>query len=239
MKMNNSEFNLKNTAQWEKILFAVILLLAFLTRFSELGVRAMSHDESLHTYYSYLFADGSGYAHNPMMHGPLQFHLLNASYQLLGVTDFTARIPAALCGVLSIALVWLLRKDLGKVGTFVAMGLFLISPYLLFYSRYVRNEALLMPIAILTLWSILRYFQTEDKQYLLWLTVVSALNFTIKETAFLLYRPSHGVCRICVFNPCRSTQMGVGSASQKILFAVDGNCCSDHARLFNGGVHQR
>ncbi len=184
MKMNNSEFNLKNTAQWEKILFAVILLLAFLTRFSELGVRAMSHDESLHTYYSYLFADVSGYAHNPMMHGPLQFHLLNASYQLLGVTDFTARIPAALCGVLSIALVWLLRKDLGKVGTFVAMGLFLISPYLLFYSRYVRNEALLMPIAILTLWSILRYFQTEDKQYLLWLTVVSALNFTIKETAF-------------------------------------------------------
>ena len=182
--MNESELTFKNKAKWESILFVAILLMAFLTRFSELGVRAMSHDESLHTYYSYLFADGSGYAHNPMMHGPLQFHLLNASYQLLGVTDFTARVPAALCGVLSIALIWLLRKDLGKVGTYVAMGLFLISPYMLFYSRYVRNEALLMPIAVLTLWSILRYFQTEDKKYLLWLTVVSALNFTIKETAF-------------------------------------------------------
>ena len=182
--MNESELNLKNQPRWEKILFAVLIIFAFLTRFSELGVRAMSHDESLHTYYSYLFAEGSGYAHNPMMHGPLQFHLLNASYQLLGVTDFTARIPAALCGVLSIGLLWLLRRDLGKVGTFVAMGLFLISPYMLFYSRYVRNEALIMPIAVLTLWSLLRYFQTEDKQYLIWLTVVTALNFTIKETAF-------------------------------------------------------
>ncbi len=37
----------------------------------------MSHDESLHTVYSFQFYDGRGYQHQPMMHGPLKF-ILNA-----------------------------------------------------------------------------------------------------------------------------------------------------------------
>ena len=31
----------------------------------------MSHDESLHTVYSWQLFDGRGYQHQPMMHGPL------------------------------------------------------------------------------------------------------------------------------------------------------------------------
>ena len=52
----------------EVVLFIGILLFAFLTRFYDLGTRVMSHDESLHTYFSWLLYRGQGYQHSPMMH---------------------------------------------------------------------------------------------------------------------------------------------------------------------------
>ena len=62
------------TFNWEVIAYVVILVLAIFTRFYMLGERAMSHDESLHTRYSYnLAADGS-FQHTPLMHGPILFH---------------------------------------------------------------------------------------------------------------------------------------------------------------------
>ena len=73
----------------ERLIFAVILILAVVSRLYDLGVRVMSHDESLHTYFSWLFYKGDGYQHNPMMHGPLQFHLIALSYFLFGPSDFS------------------------------------------------------------------------------------------------------------------------------------------------------
>src|SRR5574341_1602965 len=89
----------------EIVLFAVIMLVAVMTRFYNLGLRVMSHDESLHTYFSWLLYKGNGYQHTPMMHGPYQFHILALTYFLFGVSDFTARIPTAL---FSVAIVWMI-----------------------------------------------------------------------------------------------------------------------------------
>jgi hypothetical protein len=57
----------------EKLLFAIILIVAIFTRFYMLEPRVMSHDETSHTYFSWLFYKGQGYAHDPVTHGPLQF----------------------------------------------------------------------------------------------------------------------------------------------------------------------
>ena len=169
----------------EAAIFALILLAAVFTRFYQLGARPMSHDESLHTFYSWQLYKGNGYQHNPMMHGPLQFHLIALSFFLFGDNDFTARVPHALAAVLAIALLWLWRRYLGKKGMLIAAGLMLISPYMMYYGRYARNEALIMPLALLTLWATLRYLETGATRYLTWLTVASALHFVTKETAFI------------------------------------------------------
>ena len=84
----------------EIVIFIAIMLLAIATRFYNLGARVMSHDESLHTYFSWLLYRGQGYQHSPMMHGPWQFHLIALSYFLFGASDFTARIPAATFSIL-------------------------------------------------------------------------------------------------------------------------------------------
>jgi predicted membrane-bound mannosyltransferase/DNA-binding beta-propeller fold protein YncE len=170
---------------WEMVIFTTLLLVAFVTRFYNLDARVMSHDESLHTYFSWKLYQGDGYQHDPMMHGPLQFHLLSWTYFLLGDSDFTARIPAALFGIASIAFLWAYRRYLGTVGVLVATLLFVISPYMLYYSRYVRNESFVVLFGLIGMWAILRYLESGKPRYLLWLTASTALHFVTKETAFI------------------------------------------------------
>jgi hypothetical protein len=57
------------TISLEGLLWFILAVLTVFLRLWMLGARVMSHDESLHVYYSWLLANGNGYAHNPMMHG--------------------------------------------------------------------------------------------------------------------------------------------------------------------------
>src|SRR5688572_28203687 len=115
----------------EIAIFAIIMLIAVVTRFYDLGSRVMSHDESLHTYFSWLLYRGQGYQHSPMMHGPLQFHLIALSYFMFGASDFTARIPAAIFSLMTIWMVWYGRRYLGRTGALIAGALMVISPFML------------------------------------------------------------------------------------------------------------
>ncbi len=169
----------------EVAIFAGIILLAIITRFYNLGARVMSHDESLHTYFSWLLYRGQGYQHTPMMHGPFQFHALALSYFLFGVSDFTARIPSVLFSIGTVWMVWYWRRYLGKWGALIAGFLMVISPYMLYYGRYVRNESFVGFSGILLLYGILRYLENGEKKYLYFITAATVLHFTSKETAFI------------------------------------------------------
>ncbi len=169
----------------EIVLFALVLIIALVTRFYDLESRVMSHDESLHTYFSWLLYRGQGYQHNPMMHGPLQFHLLALSYFLFGVTDFTARIPSIIFNLATIWMVWYWRRYLGKVGALIAAFLMVISPYMLYYGRYVRNESFAGLSGILMLYAMLRYLEVGEKRYLYLVSLSLVIHFTAKETAFI------------------------------------------------------
>lgn len=169
----------------EMLIFTLIIILAIVSRLYNLGARVMSHDENLHTYFSWLFSIGKGYQHTPLMHGPLQFHLLALIYLFFGASDFTARFPQAIASILTILLLWKWRRYLGRAGTLVAAALTLISPFMLYYGRYTRNEAFIGVFFLLTLYAILRYLETGKKRYLILLTIATVLHFTSKETAFI------------------------------------------------------
>ena len=169
----------------EIVLFAAVILLAIATRFYNLEPRVMSHDESLHTYFSWLLYRGQGYEHSPMMHGPFQFHIVALTYFLFGANDFTSRIPAVLFSIGTVWMVWLWRRYLGKWGALIAAFLLVISPYMLFYGRYVRNEAFVGFSGIVMLYAILRHLEVGGKKYLLLLAGSLVLHYTSKETAFI------------------------------------------------------
>ncbi len=169
----------------EKLLFAFILVMALVTRFYNLDARVMSHDETSHTYFSWLYYQGDGYAHDPVTHGPLQFHLVALSYFLFGDSDASARVPAALFSVATVAFMWMYRRYFGRAGALIAALLLTISPYMMYYGRYVRNEAFVAFFAVIMLWALLRYLDVGKHKYLYIFSVVTVLQFCTKETAYI------------------------------------------------------
>ena len=173
------------TINWETVIWGGIIILAVLSRFFDLEARVMSHDETSHVYFSWQLFKGQGFQHSPLLHGPFQFHLIALSYFLFGDNDLTARIPAVLASIATVAFVWNYRHYLGRAGTLVAGALFLISPFMLYYGRYVRNEALVALFGVIMLWAILRYLETGAARYIYWLTIITVLHFASKETTFI------------------------------------------------------
>ncbi len=173
-------------ANYETLLVALILIAALVSRFYDLGARAMSHDEINHVVPTYSLYTGYGYTYDPMSHGPLQFHQIALSYILFGDNDFTTRIPAALYGVATVALGLLLfRRYLGRVGAIAAGIMLLISPYLLFYGRYARNEIFIVLWAMLLIYSVLRYLERGERWTLYLFVLANAFHFTDKATSYM------------------------------------------------------
>lgn len=170
---------------WEKLILTVLILLAVLSRFILIGARVMSHDEINHVTPAYSLYQGNGYAHSPVTHGPFQFHMLALSYFLLGDSDFSSRVPAAVFSLSAVVFVlFAFRRYLGRVGTLLGGLFFLVSPYILFYGRYTRNEAFIELFAALTFYAFYRYYEKRDNLSLYLLAVTTSLQFTTKEVAY-------------------------------------------------------
>jgi uncharacterized protein (TIGR03663 family) len=156
------------TISVESLIWIVLILLAIVTRFYDLGSKALHHDESLHTYYSWLLAEGRGYIHNPLMHGPFLFHIDALFYLLFGDSDAVSRAPAALAGVSLVGLPWLLRDSryLGRWGA-IATGVFLLSsPTILFYTRFIRHDPFTLVGVLLLFICLVRYLDRPERKWL-------------------------------------------------------------------------
>lgn len=174
------------TIRLQTVLIALILIVTVFSRFYILGERVMSHDEVNHVVPSYSLYEGNGYVHDPVTHGPMQFHLLALSYFLFGDNDFTSRIPSALFSIATVACVlFLFPRYLGRVGALLAGLFFMISPYMLFYGRYTRNESFVALFGVLTIYAVLRYLEKGEHKMLYLLTAVTALHYCTKETSFI------------------------------------------------------
>ena len=167
----------------EILIIVLILSLTIFTRFYDLGARTMSHDEINHVVPAYTFGN---YVYDPVTHGPFQFHALAFSYFMFGDSDFSARIPAALFGIAIVAFaIFAWRRYLGRVGALIAGLLFMISPYILFYSRYTRNEVFIVFWGMVMLWLMLRYLEEGRHKWLYWLVFITAMHYADKATSFI------------------------------------------------------
>ncbi len=170
---------------WEKLAWIALVLLAFLLRVYDVGARTMSHDESLHTTYSYNLYNGVGFRHDPLMHGPLLFHLTALSYFIFGPSDFSARFPVVLLGTGVVAMMWWARSWLGKLGAFLTAVMFTLSPSVLFHSRYIRHDLYAIFFALAVIILIFRYIQQGEIRLLVAMAAMLGLLYTTKEVAFI------------------------------------------------------
>ena len=178
------------TVNWELVAYIAIFVFAVITRFADLGVRVMSHDESLHTYYSWRLATVGDFQHSPLMHGPILFHFTALFYSLFGDTDFTSRLYPAILGVVLTMTPVLFRRWLGRWGALLASIMLLASPLLMYYERYIRHDTPSILSAVLMAYGIFMYLDGPPhlRRRARWLYLVAGMmlwNLGSKETAFI------------------------------------------------------
>ena len=171
---------------WEVALFVGLALVALGLRIWELDARTMHYDESLHVHYAWRLAVGDGYSHSPWMHGPFQVHLTALIFKLFSDSDFTARLGYALFGAALVAMPYFLRTYLGRTGAVVTSVLLVLSPSLLYFSRFGRNEILMAFLAVALLILMWRYLNEGKNRYLYMASAVLALAFATKETSYII-----------------------------------------------------
>ena len=171
---------------WET---AIVMVLAVVTLFSRLwmlGARVMSHDESLHVYYSWLLATGKGFAHNPMMHGPFLFESTALMNVMFGASDFTSRlVPVILGMMIAVIAPRLLKPWLGQTGALITSILLVISPFILYFSRYIRHDILVIAWVLLAVIAVFRYLGNREERELVILAAALALMLATMEISFI------------------------------------------------------
>ena len=160
-------------------------IVGFVLRIYDVGSRALHHDESLHAVYSWYLYIGRGYVHDPLMHGPYQFHVPALLYFLFGASDVTARLAAVLHGTGIIILPYFLRHELGRRGAIVASLLFTISPAFLYFSRFMREDIYLAFYTLGMVVGIFGWIRTRQNRWLYWGSFSLICAFADKEATYI------------------------------------------------------
>jgi len=170
---------------WDRTLLIALLVLSIVTRLWDLSYRAWNHDEAIHTDWAWNLYTGRGYQHNPIYHGPLLYHVTALSFFLFGDNDTTARLPNAVFGIILVTLPFFFRKWLGRKGWVATALMLLISPSILYYSRFNRHDIYVELFVVLMALTIWKYFDERKEIWLVATAALLALAYTAMETTFI------------------------------------------------------
>ena len=171
---------------WVQLSFGLVVLLALGLRLWELEGRAVHYDEAIHVSYAWRYSVGDPYIHSPWMHGPFQILFTSGIFRIFGDTEFTARLGYVLLGTGLVSLPYFLRGYVGSVGAVLIALMLAVSPTMLYFSRFGRED---MPMAFWTaalfvlMW---RYIHEGKHRYLYLGSAVLAFMFATKETAYFV-----------------------------------------------------
>jgi uncharacterized protein (TIGR03663 family) len=165
------------------VLFTIALLAAGWMRFDRIGIKPFHHDEGVNSYFLLNLAKTGDYKYNPEnYHGPSLYYFALVAMKVFGQNDFALRFMPALFGMLTVLLVWPLRRHLGVMGTPAAAFFLALSPGLVYYSRDFIHEMLFGCFLLGVIVGAWRY--AESKQFL-WLALAAVslgLMIATKET---------------------------------------------------------
>ena len=162
------------------ILVILIIILALLTRLALLNIRPLHHDEGVNYSFAKQILETQTFTYNPLnYHGPLYFFILALSFVLLGISEFSLRLPAAIFGILIILLPIIFSKSKNK---YLASIFLILSPSLMYYSRYSVHESLFVLSTLTLLYTFSNMVETKSIKQLPILATALALAVTTKET---------------------------------------------------------
>jgi uncharacterized protein (TIGR03663 family) len=167
-------------------IFILAVVVAVWLRFDRIGLKPFHHDEGVNSYFLLNLAHSGNYRYDPTnYHGPTLYYFALVALRIFGENDFALRLSPALFGLLTVALVWLLRRHLGAVGTPVAAFCLALSPCLVYFSRDFIHEMLFGCFSLGTVVGAWRYAEDKKFRWLALAAVSAGLLFATKETAIV------------------------------------------------------
>lgn len=164
----------------KKIAIALIII-ALATRLAFLDLRPMDHDESVHAWIALKnVVERPTYVYDPAFHGPFVYFIISLSFIALGDSDFSSRLPVALFSVLGVFFALKFERWFGKSAYFFALFM-LFSPSILYYSRYARDDLIVVSSFIAFLYFYFLYREDRKPWNAIIATIFLAIIFTAKE----------------------------------------------------------
>ncbi|MDK2891219.1 MAG: hypothetical protein PWR21_1851 [Methanoculleus sp.] len=188
-------------------LFLLILLVTIALRFYSLDLKLFHHDEAIHAWFSYRLLTEGVYTYDPMYHGPFLYYVTAGIFSFLGDSDFVGRLLPALLGTLLVPLVYPIYRlgYLDKKQALVAALFLAVSPNMVYFSRFLRNDIFIAFFTMVLLVALLYYFERQKVQYALIAGAAIGFGMTAKENmpivvlifgAYLLYLVWTGKVRL-------------------------------------------
>ncbi|MCH8849194.1 MAG: TIGR03663 family protein [Chloroflexi bacterium] len=173
---------------WQIGALLALMALAAGLRLWALGERAIHHDESIHIKFAWDITQNGvmQYVHDPTYHGPFQYFGTAATFIFFGDSDYTSRLFPALFGILLVGLPFFLRRQLGTVGMLAAAGLLAVSPALIYFSRFARNDIYVAFFTLAIVICIWRYLEDRRNGWLIAIAPLLAFSFAAKEVTYIV-----------------------------------------------------
>ncbi|WML66836.1 MAG: hypothetical protein METHP_00295 [Methanoregula sp. SKADARSKE-2] len=167
---------------FERIFF-LILLIAFILRFSQLDLKLLHHDEAIHSWFSYELLTKGSWVYDPSYHGPFLYYITAGMFFVFGSSDLIARVLPAFFGFLLLPLVYCIHKlgYINKNQTLFAALFIAISPDLVYFSRFLRHDIFMLFFTLLLLVALLYYFEKGQTRYSVVAAVAAAGALACKE----------------------------------------------------------
>jgi uncharacterized protein (TIGR03663 family) len=168
--------------------FAALLAVAVggtLARLLALGDRVAHWSEARLGYDVLRYAATGVFEYRPVAHGPLLYHVDRVLFEVVGASDFAARLPVAVVSGLLPLAAWLFRDHL-RDSEVLALGVLLAAnPALVYYSRFAAGDVLVAAFALFALGFLVRTRHTGDPRYLYAASTMGAFAFASKADALL------------------------------------------------------
>jgi hypothetical protein len=188
-------------------IFLLIFLAAIILRFYTLDLKLFHHDEAIHAWFSYKLLTEGTYIYDPMYHGPLRYYVTAGMFALFGDSDLVGRLIPALLGTLLVPLLYPIYRlgYLDKKQTLVAALFLAVSPNMVYFSRFLRDDPFIIFFTMVLLIALLYYFERQKTRYALLAGAAVGLGMSTMENmpivilifgAYLLYLVWTGKVRL-------------------------------------------
>lgn len=167
------------------LFFILPLLVGLFFIWFKLDLRPLHHDESLNALYGlyyYLDPENLFYKYDPMLHGPMLYHLLPWLYHFLDESYETIRlIPAGIFSLIPLVLIPLLRPWLGA-RSIIPAALLISGPSYVYWAKFLRHDQLVFFMFLIMGIS----FHPRVRRFRTYLFIIPLiLQFCIKENAYV------------------------------------------------------